>query len=87
LSSIIMPKCPHCSEELRIKFSGKFVSEIDEEYFSLLETFLQRMPRFVRGAVKSQWNRLNEEPPLVNLIVCSWCDTVISAELQKLGSR
>jgi hypothetical protein len=82
-----MPKCPYCSEELRIKLIGLVVSEIDDEYWSLIETFVQQMPRFVRIAFKSRLKLLQEHLPLVNLLVCSYCDTVISAEMQKMGSH
>lgn len=81
-----MPKCPYCSEELRIKLAGIVVSEIDDEYWSLIETFVQQMPRFIRIAFKSRLDRLHEHLPLVNLLVCSYCDSVISAEMQKMGS-
>ena len=86
-----MPKCPYCSEELRIKLTGLFVSKIDDEYWSLFETFVQRMPRLVKWAFKSHLGQKKdareiEYPPLVNLLVCSYCDSVISAEMQKMGS-
>jgi hypothetical protein len=84
-----MPKCPYCSEELRIKLAGIFVDEIDDEYWSLIETFVQRLPRVTRIAFKSRLIREKDQtergiPPFINLLVCSYCDTVISAELQKM---
>ncbi len=84
-----MPKCPHCSEELRIKLAGLFVYEIDDEYWSQIETFVQRMPRVTRIAFKSRMGREKdqierEHPPFVNLLVCSYCDSVIGAEMQKM---
>jgi hypothetical protein len=84
-----MPKCPYCSEELRIKLTGLFVHEIDDEYWSLLDTFVQRMPRYAKMAFKSRLNREKDQRerenlPFVNLLVCSYCDAVISAEMQKM---
>jgi hypothetical protein len=78
-----MPKCPFCSEELRIKLAAEFVSEFDDEFFSKLDAFAGRMSRLARGVVRSQFGRLRENPPLVNMIVCSNCDSVISAEIQE----
>jgi hypothetical protein len=80
-----MPKCPFCSEELRIKLAAGFVSEFDDDFFSMLDAFAGRMSRLARGAIRSQFGRLKENPPLVNMIVCSSCDSVISAEMQKTG--
>jgi hypothetical protein len=81
-----MSKCPYCSEELRIKLAGRFVSVFDDEFFSALDVFVQRMSRLARGAVRSQFGRVRENPPFVNMIVCSNCDNVISAEVQRMGS-
>ncbi|MFX0054917.1 MAG: hypothetical protein ACFFAX_11105 [Promethearchaeota archaeon] len=82
-----MPKCPYCSEELRVRLTGSFISEIDDDYLQQIEAFIQRLPRFVRGTFKSQIGRVNEHPPLVNLLVCVYCDSVLSAEIQRFGSN
>ena len=81
-----MPKCPYCSEELRIKLTGVTVSEIDDEYLSLFEETIQQMPRFIKIAFKSRKDQLQKYPQLVNLLVCSYCDTVISAKIQTMRS-
>ena len=77
-----MPKCPYCSEELRIKLAGAFVSEFDEEFFSSLDAYVGRMSRMARGVIRSQYGRLRDNPPLVNMLVCSNCDSIINAEIQ-----
>ncbi|OLS25523.1 MAG: hypothetical protein ThorAB25_22300 [Candidatus Thorarchaeota archaeon AB_25] len=84
-----MPKCPYCSEELRIKLAGVFVDQIDDEYWPRIETFVQQLPRVSRIAFKSRVGRVKdhverEHPLFVNLLVCSYCDSVLSAEVQKM---
>ena len=66
-----------------MKLAADFVSDFDEEFFSKLDAFAGRMSRMARGVVRSQFGRLRENPPLVNMIVCANCDSVISAEIQQ----
>ena len=77
-----MPKYPYCSKELRIKLAGAFVSEFDEDLFSSLDAYVGRISRMARGVIRFQYGRLKENPPLVNMLVCSNCDSVIGAEIQ-----
>jgi len=82
-----MPKCPHCSEELRLKLSAIEISEIDPYYIDLLESYIERQPRLLRRVIKSQLSRIQEFPPLVQVIVCAYCDSLLNATIQTNAIR
>lgn len=82
-----MPKCPYCSEELRLKLSAQNISEIDPEFYDIMESYIESSPRMLRGILKSKIGRIAEFPPLVQLIACAYCDTLLSAKIQDNSSR
>jgi hypothetical protein len=82
-----MPKCPYCSEELRLKLSAIEISEIDPTYSALLESSMESLPRWLRRLTKSHLSRIQEYSPLVQLIVCAYCDSVLNATIQNNAIR
>lgn len=82
-----MPKCPYCSEELRLKLSAQNISEIDSDFYDTMESYIESSPRMLRGILKSQMVRIAEYPPLVQLIACAYCDTLLSAKIQDRSIR
>ncbi|MFX1475419.1 MAG: hypothetical protein ACFFCO_08090 [Promethearchaeota archaeon] len=75
-----MPRCPYCDEELQLKLSAAFISEIDTSYYKTFEEAIERMP-FGRGMMRKHLDHLEKNPPAVNILVCASCDRVITAKI------
>lgn len=82
-----MPKCPYCSEELRLKLSVQGISEVDPDYYIIINSYVESLPKLLRRIYKSQLERMQEHIPLVELIVCAYCDTLLNAKMQITTSR
>jgi hypothetical protein len=74
-----MPRCPYCDEELQLRLSAAFITEIDTSYYKVYEEAIERMP-FGHGIMRKQLDRLEKNPPAVNILVCALCDRVITAK-------
>jgi len=80
-----MPKCPYCNEELRVRLSALFVSEIDENYEKALASFIDRGPGFFKSFLKSQIEMAKKYPMLLNVLSCAKCDATLDLEPQRMG--
>ena len=75
-----MPRCPYCDEELRLRLSAAFISELDTSYTKIYEAAIERVP-FGKGLMRKQLAKMEKNPPAVNLLVCAICDRVITANV------
>jgi hypothetical protein len=81
-----MPNCPYCSQELNLRLTAQFISEVDPTYYKAVESLIDQMPRLFRGLVRKQVSRIEKYPILAEVVVCAECDRVLDLNLQRMQS-
>ncbi len=87
---IIMPICPHCKEELRIKISAQIISEYDDKMEEVYTNYINKSPMMPRGLRKFMVGMLpigRRYPMLGMILSCAKCDSVISIQTQNQGRK
>ncbi|UCG90749.1 MAG: hypothetical protein JSU57_03180 [Candidatus Heimdallarchaeota archaeon] len=79
-----MPICPYCTDELRLKLTAQFIADIDDNYYRTIEAQINRIPRMLRGVMKSQMSCIQQYPMMVEMLVCSACNRVLGSEIQRI---
>lgn len=79
-----MPTCPYCSQELNLRLTAQFISDIDSSYYKAVNSLIARMPSLFQGLVRKQLNRMEKFPILAEVIVCAECDRVLDVNLQRM---
>lgn len=81
MENLKMPLCPYCEKELRLKLSAQFVTQIDEKYHQIMENQIARLPGMMKGMMRSQLSQIQNQPIMVELLLCVECDKVIYADI------
>jgi hypothetical protein len=81
-----MPVCPYCKNELQTKLSASFIDEVDPKIIEYVQEFInrtsmgQKMGMF--GRLSPHIQMLIDNPPIVGIITCATCDTVLNIDTQ-----
>jgi hypothetical protein len=79
-----MPNCPYCNQELNLRLTAQYISEIDSNYYKAVNSLMDQMPRLFRGILRNQFDRMQKYPILAEIVLCAECDRVLDLNLQRM---